>query len=159
VLYNRIKYQNEVFDIFFSENVQGGTDKNTALLLQRLNGVVVESDPRNQNTKQGLNILGMGNRYNQVLLGTSVLNSFSTFKRSYPFEMLPAEMVESISVQQTGDAATPSDFAGGNIQIKVRDFPDQNFFLLQIGAGFSKESTGKVFYGDKQGKFEFLSFP
>jgi hypothetical protein len=157
-IYNPLNNANAVTDKIMAANIQAGTDKNAAQLLNRLNGVIVQNSSNNR-IIQNLQINGMGERYNQVLFNGSVMNSFSPASRAYPLELLPAEAIEEITLSKTSAPALPADFAGGTIEIKTKDMPDNNFYLLQIGGGYSSNTNNKKFLGDKKNNTQFIGFP
>jgi TonB-dependent receptor len=156
-IYNPAWFDNGLWDNIPSATVKPGTDKNTKQILKRLNGVVVQDISANTNL-QSLIISGIGERYNQVLFNGAILPSFAADVRAYPLELLPAEAIETASLQKISNASIPADFAGGTISIKTKEFPDQNFYYLQVGAGFSDNTRGREFFGDKRGKAEWLGF-
>jgi outer membrane receptor protein involved in Fe transport len=158
IIYNPLNNSNTATDKITASNIQAGTDKNAAQLLNRLNGIIVQNNFNNRIT-QAVQVNGMGERYNQILFNGSVMNSFSPTSRAYPLELLPAEAIEEVALSKTASAALPADFAGGTIEIKTKDIPDQNFYLLQIGAGYSSSTKDKNFLGDKKNNTQFISFP
>ncbi len=158
IIYNPLNNINALTDKITAANIQAGTDKNAAQLLNRLNALIVQNNPHNR-IIQNLQINGMGERYNQVLLNGSVMNSFSATSRAYPLELLPAEAIEEVALSKTSAAGLPADFAGGTIEIKTKDMPDHNFYLLQIGGGYSNGTNNKNFLGDKKSNTQFISFP
>jgi outer membrane receptor protein involved in Fe transport len=158
IIYNPLYNSNTVTDIINSANISSGTEKNTSRLLNRLNYVTVQNSRSSSNT-QSLQISGMGERYNQVLLNGSIFNSADAVSRSYPLELLPAEAIEQVLLHKTSQASLPADFAGGTIEIMTKDMPERNFYLAQIGAGFASNTTGKDFFGDKRNSSQLTSFP
>lgn len=157
-IYHPIKQENGLSDIILSKNIQPGTDKDGAQLLKRLNSVIIQDNLFTQNTSQSVNISGLGARYNQVLLNGALMNSFDAVNRSYPLALFPAEMISEVSVRQLANPSLPADFSGGTIEIKTKDIPDQNFFYVLAGSGFSAETVDRDFLGDKRGKLEWLGF-
>ena len=158
-IYQQLNQSKHLYDFIPEKNIQPGTDKDGSQLLKRLNGVIVADNFPTQNYNQSLNIFGMGSRYNQVLFNGAVLNSFNPLNRTYPFMLFPSELIENVSVQKTGNSAIPADYAGGNLSIQMKDFPEQNFFYLLGGIGYSDETKGKDFYSDKRSSTEFLGLP
>lgn len=156
-LYNSQNISGNITDEINKYTVSTGTDKNTATLLRRVNGVIVNGNLLDPNM-QSLQINGMGERYNQVLLNGAVFNSASSTTRAYPLELLPAEAIESITLSATSRAYLPADFAGGTVEIKTIEMPEKNFYLVQAGAGFSQSTNGKDFLGDIKNSAQFTSF-
>ncbi len=157
-LYNPQNISGNITDEINKYEVSTGTDRNTISLLRRLNGLVV-NDSRLYPNMQSLQINGMGERYNQVLLNGAVFNSASSTQRAYPLELLPAEAIESITLSSTSRAFLPADFAGGTLEINTKEMPEKNFYLLQAGAGFSQGTNGKDFLGATKNSAQFTSFP
>jgi TonB-dependent receptor len=155
--YNVIRHSNNVYDIIDHASVQPGNDKNGALLLKRLNGVITDNNP-GRPYEQSLNLFGFGERYNQVLLNGAILPSAAPSHKAFLFELIPTEIIERVQVQKTGNASIPGNFAGGNLEIQTKDFTLNDFIYLQVGASFSKDIPGNSFFSDKRGKWEFLGF-
>ena len=158
VIYNRLNNTHTLTDVIGTNKINAGTDKNAGWLLNRLNGVIVRDVTANH-TNQSLQVNGLGERYNQLLLNGAVFNSIDPTGRFYPLELLPAEAIEEVSLHKVNALFLPADVAGGSINIKTKDLPDNNFYLLQVGGGFNNNSTGKDFLGDQKGQYQFLSFP
>lgn len=145
------------FHSLSSETIQPGIDKNAAYILKRLNGVVVLDNPRNRQL-QTLNIRGLGERYNQVLLNGALLNSFDATSRMFAFDFLPTEAIENVSVTKIGSAHTPGDFSGGSINITTKEFPEKDFIYALAGSGFSQYTIDKDFLGGNKSSSEFFGF-
>lgn len=158
--YNRYYHSGSNADVIHTASIQPGTDKNGASLIQRLN-VVIPHYYKGiaANHLQSFTAFGMGERYNQVVFNKSVLNSFDAASRQYPFELLPVELIEKISVQKTANPSIPADFTGATIDIQIKDFPVKNFIYVLAGAGFAQDTRGKDFLSDDRNSLEVLSFP
>jgi TonB-dependent receptor len=147
------------YDSLAPGKIQPGLDKDGTQLLKRLNGIVVQDNPRSTGTLQSLNLFGMGERYSQVLVNGSNLPSGDPTSRSFPLSFFPPEIIETVSIHKIGNPSLPGDFAGGTVAITTKKFPDRNFFYLLSGIGASDKTLGENFYGDKRSSLEWLSFP
>jgi TonB-dependent receptor len=145
------------FDYADFRNFGNATDKNALLLLKRLRGVLAE-ESGNTMHYHSLNLFGMGDRYNQLLLNGSVVSSAQPMQKVYALSAIPVEVIEQVTVQKTGDAAVPADFAGGVVEIKTKDEVEKDFFHIQAGAAYNENTTGKDFYTDKRYAWEPLGF-
>ncbi len=141
-----------------TDRIEPGLERNGAQLLKYMGGVYTESHPA-VNNLQMLTINDLGERYNQVSLNGTLLNSLSSVNRSYPFSLLPVEAIEQVSLVSTGNTSIPGDYTGGTINLKLKDATEKNFLYAQLGGGFSNGTTGKTFYGDAKNGGDFLSFP
>jgi outer membrane receptor protein involved in Fe transport len=151
----RYNFSNLNNDIISAASIRPGTDKNALLLVKRLNGEVTGYEGAGPlNNSFILN--GMGERYNQLLLNGSPFSAFGALGMSYPLQLLPAEATEEASLTKTGDATIPAGYAGATVEIKTKDYTDNNFFYIQAGSGFTQGTNGQNFYGDARSKLEFL---
>lgn len=146
-----------LYDAVTERNMGAGTDRNGVQLLKRLQGVIVQDYVGNN--LQSLTISGMGERYNQVLLNGMLLNSFDPISKSYPLDLLPVDTYSEVKIHTVADGTYSADFTGGTTEIKTEDLPDQSFFYMQAGGGFSDLSRGRDFLNDQKGKAQWLSFP
>lgn len=156
-VYNLLKKESSI-DVIVTKNISSGNGEDGAQILQRLNGVTVESSPLKTNEQQ-LNISGLGNRYNSVMLNGVDLSSFGPINKEYPFSVLPVEAIEKLSIQKIGNSSLPADYSGGNVEIKTKDFPEKNFVYVSVSASLLDATIGKNFYGDKRGQNERFGFP
>lgn len=157
-IYNPVIYSGVISDRLDERTIQSGTDQHGIQVLKRLNGVILENQAGSAHLST-LNISGLGERYNQVMFNGAPLPGFDPTGRAWPLGTIPAEAIGEVSVQKIGDPAKPGDFAGGIVAVNTRDMPDQNFFYLRAGGGFSDATNGKDFYSDKSNDLEWLSFP
>ncbi len=155
--YNFLNEPNSITQTINSERISPGLERNGAQLIKYLGGVYVQNNQA-FNSLQTMMINGFSERYNQVLLNGSLLNSVSSTNRAYPFEILPVEAIDKISLSTAGNTSVPGDYAGGTMNIKLKDAPERNFFYAQVGGGFSDKSTGKPFYGNTKQGSNFFSF-
>src|SRR5215831_18599225 len=96
--------------------IDPGLERNGPDLISHLNGVIVQTDPA-INGLESINISGMGERYNQLLLNGSQVNSLSNSSRLYPLSLIPVEAIESASLDKTGKPSVLADFVGGTVSI------------------------------------------
>ncbi|MBI3883254.1 MAG: TonB-dependent receptor [Sphingobacteriales bacterium] len=156
-IHNPIKTASQFSDIITSKSIQPGTDKDATFLLRRLNGVIVQDNGGTQNIAS-LNIAGLGERYNQLIIDRTPVNSSDFFSRAYPLQLMPVNAIEKVSVQKIADPSVPADFAGGTISIKTKDIPDRNFYYVQVGTAFNDATTGKGFLNDKKNFGQSMGF-
>lgn len=145
------------FHLLTSETIKPGIAKNTAYVLKSLSGVVVLENPRNRQL-QTLNIRGLGERYNQVLLNGALFNSFDASSRMFAFDFLPTEIINNVSVIKNGNAHTPGDFSGGSININTNEFPEKDFIYALGGSGFSQYTIDKDFLVNQKSSSDFFGF-
>jgi outer membrane receptor protein involved in Fe transport len=122
--------------------IQPGTDRDASFVLKRLPYVSAFDMPCYPQL-QNVFMNGMSERYNQFLLNGLPAFSNNPFHRSFSLPAFPAEGVEEVSVQNIPDASLPAGYTGGTIKMKLKHFPERNFFYLLGGAG-AFHSSGAV---------------
>ncbi len=133
------------------------TDRNTLWAINRLRSVITSED-ENYTTNHNINILGLGQRYNQVLWNGAIATGMSATSKAYDFNHIPIEVIDNIQLQTIADARTPADVAGGTIEIKTKDFPLKDFYNIQAGGSFYGSTLNKNFKKDRQDFVESLGF-
>ena len=88
-------------------------------------------------------IRGLGERYSSTVLNGATLPSPEPINRVVPLNLFPASIVDSVLVQKTFSAQFPAEFAGGTIQIRTKAAPDEPFFSVSSGVGYTGATTGK----------------
>ena len=109
-------------------------DSDAAEVAQRMTGVTVAQG-------KYVYVRGLGERYSQTSLNGSSLPSPEPEREVVPLDLFPAGFLESLQTQKSYTPDLPSDFSGGSVQIKTKDFP--NRFTVRLGVGSSVNSTSQ----------------
>ncbi len=88
-------------------------------------------------------IRGVGDRYNNTMLNGANLPSTEPEKKSFSYDIFPANLIESIITAKTFTPDKPADFTGGLVQIKTIEFPEKLFLNLSISSSYNTFGTGK----------------
>ena len=88
-------------------------------------------------------IRGLGERYSSTVLNGSTLPSPEPINRVVPLDLFPASIIDSVLVQKTFSAQYPAEFAGGTIQMRTKVVPDESFFAVSGGVGYSGNTTSE----------------
>jgi len=150
-VYSAQKRSAAASDGISQEAIRRTPDNNTAQVLKRVTGINVQDN-------RFVVVRGLGEQYNQTMLNGTVMTSTETNRNAFAFDLIPAAVVDNITVNKTATPDMPGNFAGGIVQINTKDFPDNNFFSVSLQAGYSDETYGKDFFSDKRGKYEWLGF-
>lgn len=89
-------------------------------------------------------IRGLGERYSSTVLNGSTLPSPEPINRVVPLDLFPSSIIESVLVQKTFSARSPAEFAGGTIEMRTKVAPDEPFFSVSTGVGYSGNTTGQT---------------
>ncbi|CAL1521623.1 TonB-dependent receptor domain-containing protein [Chitinophaga sp. MM2321] len=151
-LYAAQKNSAVVSDGISADLIKKSPDKNTGEVLKRVSGTSIQDN-------KFVVVRGLGDRYNTTLMNSSVLPSTEPDKKAFAFDIIPANLIDNITIYKTASPDLPGDFSGGAIKVSTKDFPDQQFLELTLGTGYNTQTTFKDFYsGPPKGKFDFIGF-
>jgi|CXWL01.1.fsa_nt_gi TonB-dependent receptor len=145
------KNTNTVASVISAESIRRSPDKNTGEVLKRTPGASIQEG-------KFIVIRGLADRYNQAMLNGILLTSTEPDRKTFSFDLIPANMIDNIIINKAFVPEYPGEWAGGLIQVNTKDIPAKSFFNLQIGTGFNSQTIGKKFYKDQGGKTDWLGF-
>lgn len=138
-----------VSDGVSAETIKRTPDRNTADVLKRVSGVTIIED-------KFVIIRGLNDRYNVSFLNNSPLPNTEADKKSFSFDIFPANMLDNILVNKTATPDMPGDFAGGIVQVNTKSIPEKSFVSLSLSGGYNTITTGKEQITYKGGKYDWL---
>jgi CarboxypepD_reg-like domain/TonB-dependent Receptor Plug Domain len=133
------------------EAIRKTPDNNAGQILKRVTGVSVQDN-------RFVVVRGLGEQYNQTMMNGVPMTSTETNKNAFAFDLIPAAVIDNITINKTATPDMPGNFAGGIVQINTKDFPARDFFSIAVQGGYSDGTFGKDFYNDKRGNLEALTF-
>lgn len=145
------KNTNTVAQVISAESIKRSPDKNTGEVLRRVTGASILEG-------KYLVIRGLSERYNQALLNGVLLSTTEPDRKTFSFDIFPAQMVDNIIVNKAFVPEYPGEWAGGLIQVNTKDIPGYNFLKLDIGTNFNTNTVGKDFFSYPGGKLDWLGF-
>src|SRR5258705_13006479 len=144
------KNTNTVASVISAESIRRSPDKNTGEVLKRTPGASIQEG-------KFIIIRGLADRYNQAMLNGILLTSTEPDRKTFSFDLIPANMIDNIIINKAFVPEYPGEWAGGLIQVNTKDIPSRGFLNIQVGTGYNTRATGKKFYADVQGgKFDWL---
>ncbi len=138
------KNTNTVASVISAEAIRRSPDRNTGEILKRTPGTSIQDG-------KFIIVRGLADRYNQAMLNGILLTSTEPDRKTFSFDLIPAQMIDNIIINKAFVPEYPGEWAGGLIQVNTKDIPAKNFFNIQLGTGFNTQTTGKDFYKDAQG--------
>lgn len=126
-------------------------DRNAAEVVKRVPGVTIFGE-------RFINIRGLNERYNTVLLNNAFAPSMEADVRSFSFDVIPSAQIDRILVFKSPAAELPGEFAGGVVKIFTKSIPDNNYFTIDISGGSREGTTGKEMLQPQRGKNYLLGF-
>ncbi|MCO5934278.1 TonB-dependent receptor [Mucilaginibacter sp. RB4R14] len=150
-LYAMQKNSISISDGTSAEVIKKSPDRNTADVLKRVSGATVQDN-------KFVVIRGLSDRYNNAMLDGASLPSTEPNRKAFSFDIVPSNLVESLTITKTATPDQPGDFAGGLIAINTKDLPEQNSISFGIGAGYNTASTGKTFLSGQRNASDYFGF-
>lgn len=143
------KNTNTVASVISAESIRRSPDRNTGEVLKRTPGASIQEG-------RFIVVRGLADRYNQAMLNGILLTSTEPDRKTFSFDLIPAQMIDNIIINKAFVPEYPGEWAGGLIQVNTKDIPSKGFLNIQVGTGFNSETTGKKFYKDQGGKLDWL---
>lgn len=126
-------------------------DRNAAEVVKRVPGVTIFGE-------RFINIRGLNERYNTVMLNNTFTPSMETDARSFSFDIIPSNQIDRILVFKSPAAELPGEFAGGVVKIFTKSIPDRNFFTIDASVGVRQGTTGNEFLQPQTGSNAWTGF-
>ena len=143
------KNTNTVASVISAESIRRSPDRNTGEVLKRTPGASIQEG-------RFIVVRGLADRYNQAMLNGILLTSTEPDRKTFSFDLIPAQMIDNIIINKAFVPEYPGEWAGGLIQVNTKDIPSKGFFNIQLGTGFNSETIGKQFFKDQGGKLDWL---
>lgn len=140
-----------VSDNVGAETIAKSPDADAAEVVQRVPAVTVKDD-------KFIVVRGLGERYSSAILNGSRLPSTDPLRRVVPLDLFPADFIESLSVIKSYTPDLPGDFAGGLVDVDLREFPEQFAFNVGTSVGANTSTTAKRFLTYKGDKYDYFGF-
>lgn len=140
-----------VSDNISAQLIKQSPDSSAAEIVTRLPAITVSND-------DFIFIRGLGERYSSALLNGNRLPSTDPDKRVISLDLFPAEFIESLSIMKSYTPDLPGDFAGGLVDIKLKDFPEELTYSLGVSTAYNTESTFRDFQTYKGSNLDYLGF-
>lgn len=139
----------QVTEVMSSQEIAAGGASNAGDAVKRQTGTSVIG---------GKNIVvrGLGDRYNTTQLNGVNLTSPEPEKKTVPFDLFPAGMIDNITTIKTFTPDNPGDFAGALVKIDTKDFPERFILNAGVGTGMNSETQGADAIDYKGGSSDWL---
>ncbi len=140
-----------VSDGISADMIKKSPDRNTSDVLKRISGTTIQEN-------KFVVVRGMNDRYNEAMLNNALLPSSEPDRKTFAFDIFPADVVDNITIIKSASPDLPGSFSGGLIQINTKDVPDKNFFSVKGGLGYNSITTGKAYYHTPGSLTDWLGF-
>jgi outer membrane receptor protein involved in Fe transport len=126
----------QLAEVVSMEDMKKVNIRTTADALKRIPGATIMEG-------KFANIRGMYDRYNAGYLNGAPLPSTESDRKAFSFDIIPANMIDNITVIKSGTPDMMGDFGGGIIRIGTRNIPDKITHNLSMGFQFNSITTFK----------------
>lgn len=134
-----------------SEQISKTLDRDAAQVLRRVPGITIKGD-------QFVQVRGLSERYNAVLLHNTYAPSVETDVRSFSFATLPSSQLDRVIVYKSPAADIPGDFGGGVVKVYTKSIPEENSFVVDYSTQYRAGTTFGDYYGQKKDNLHFTGF-
>ncbi|MES2519988.1 MAG: TonB-dependent receptor [Bacteroidota bacterium] len=148
---SEIKAAQQIVSGISAAQISKTLDRNAAEVVKRVPGVTIFGD-------RFINIRGLNERYNTVMLNNTFTPSMESDIRSFSFDIIPSNQIDRILVFKSPAAELPGEFAGGVVKIFTKTIPDQNSLTVDYGTSYRDGTTNKTFFTPQAGNLAWTGF-
>ncbi|MCL8000999.1 hypothetical protein M8994_22670, partial [Brucella sp. 21LCYQ03] len=105
-----------------------------------------------------VNVRGIPERYNQVMLNNAIAPSTEVDRRTFSFDLIPSNVLERMMIYKSGSADNPGDFAGGLIKVYTNSASGENFTTFNVGSNLRANTTFQPYRFNRTSSTDFLGF-
>lgn len=138
-------------DAISAEQIRRTPDATSGDALRRVTGISLVDN-------KFVFIRGITDRYNVTTLDGASVTSTEVGKRSFPFDLVPANLLDHTSIVKSATPNLPGDFSGGLVQMTTIDFPTNSIMKLTVSSSYNTVTTGVDFYSSQGGTRDWLGF-
>jgi hypothetical protein len=133
-----------------AEQVKKTPDVTSGDALKRVTGISVVDN-------KFVYVRGVTDRYNATTLNGVTTTSTEVGKKSFTYDLLPANLLENTTVVKSATPDLAGDFTGGLVQLNTLDFPDRRTLKLTLRSGYNDITTGENFLASQGGGRDWLA--
>lgn len=102
---------------------------------------------------------GLGDRYSIAQLNGLQMASSDPYRNASSLDLIPANFVDNIITLKTFTPDQPGNFAGGNVNITTKNFPDKFNVSFSVSPSYNTQSSLiNNFYSYEGGKYDRWGF-
>lgn len=118
-----------VTTVLGSEQMSRNGDSDVASALKRASGLTVVGG-------RFVFIRGLGERYSSTLVNGVSVPSPDPTRRVVPLDLFPTSFLDNVMVQKSYSVDRPGEFAGGTLEMRTKEVPEEFFFKFSGELGF-----------------------
>ena len=134
-----------------ARDISKAGDSNAADAIRRISGVSVSDG-------KFAVVRGLDDRYTNTVLNNSSLPTTEADKKVVPLDIFPTALLSEIVAYKTYSPDMPGTFAGGNINIKTKAYPDTKILSIKLSTTQKSSLIGKSSYLNSPFGMEFFGY-
>jgi len=146
------KQSSVIGDAISAAEISRSPDGTSGEALRRLPGLTI-------NGGKYVFVRGVTDRYNVTEVNGVTMSGTDVGKdrKSFNFDMVPANLLANIVVIKSATPDLPGDFSGGLVRITTLEFPEKATTVVGVSADYTGETTGRDFrYDSQSGRTDWL---
>lgn len=145
-----IRNSNQVVSGVSAQQISRTLDRDAGQVVRRIPGVLISGN--------FINIRGLNQRYNNVLLHNAVAPSMEADVKAFSLDIIPSSQIDRILILKSPSADVPAEYAGGLVKIFTRGIPDESFTQFGYTIGYRENTTFENFRHQEVGVGGALGF-
>lgn len=141
----------QMSDGISAEQIAKTPDNDLGATLKRVTGITTIDN-------KYVVVRSMGERWNTAAMDGINLPSTEAYNQNFSFDIIPTSMVESVIVSKTATPDMNASFAGGYVEIRTKDIPNENFTTVTLGTSYNDQATFKQFLTRQRGKYDYFGY-
>lgn len=133
------------------QQIARSLDRDAAEVVRRLPAVTVVDN-------RYINVRGLSERYNLVMLNNVLTPSVEPDVKSFAFDLVPSSLLDRLLVYKTPSADLPGEFAGAVVKVYTRNSADRNEISFGYSTSYREGTTFGEFVTNRLSPMEFLGF-
>jgi TonB-dependent receptor len=150
-IFNEVRQSTSIANGISAQTIQRSGDTDAGQVVRRIPGITIVDN-------RFINIRGLSERYNSVLLNNVVAPSLETDIRSFSFDMIPSSQIDRVLVYKSPSADLPGDFAGGAVKVFAKSVPDEDMLTIDYRTDYRENASLKSFQRPDMGPFYWTGF-
>lgn len=148
----KMKKSEKIQEVISSQELSRFNVGNVAGAMQKVSGASVVDG-------KYVFVRGLGDRYTIAQLNGLPLPSIDPYKNTIQLDLIPANVVENISVSKTFSPDQPGNFTGGIVDVNTKSLPERPIASVTIGLGYNDFATfNNSFLSQDKGGLDWLGF-
>ena len=131
---SEIKAAQQIVSGISAQQIARSLDRDAAQVVRRVPGITIVGD-------RFINIRGLNQRYNNVMLHNAFTPSMETDVKAFSFDIIPSNQIDRMLVYKSPAAELPGEFAGGIVKIFTKNIPNENAITFDYSTTFRQGTT------------------